>query len=316
MKKSKIIIPAAAILALSVGASVTGTVAWFTAARTASFTGNNLAVVNAAGDLKVTLSAVTGCKISDDRTSVDLTYLRDASFDGTNVYVADLSQDGTKITGLSQAALSSYNTAQVKVDSGVEAKNVYKINQWTATFATSSAEKTYLFFNPDQAKSYVKQANYEPATNSIYKALRVMMKCGEKTMVWAPYTTDSTVYHVTKATSGLDIDATTQPANMVTSYGDSIGETSNVVKKVSTSEVISERSSSTDAANAIYCLSTDLTKDTSKEVKCSLWFEGLDSSCFTSAADVTTAIAETMNNISFYFFAITENSFSDKTLTA
>ena len=115
MKKSKIIIPAAAILALSVGASVTGTVAWFTAARTASFTGNNLAVVNAAGDLKVTLSAVTGCKVSTDRTSVDLTYLRDASFDGTDVYVADLSQDGTKIIGLSQAALGSFNKAKVKV---------------------------------------------------------------------------------------------------------------------------------------------------------------------------------------------------------
>ncbi|MCI7267760.1 MAG: hypothetical protein MR501_01160 [Mollicutes bacterium] len=319
MKKSKIIIPAAAILALSVGASVTGTVAWFTAARTASFTGNNLAVVNAAGDLKVTLSAVTGCSLSADSKSVNLTYLRDASFDGSKVYVADLSQDGTKIIGLSEAALGSYTTAQVKVDDEVLPKNVYKINQWTATFATSSAEKTYLFFNPDQAKSFVSSATgtaINPATNSIYKSLRVMMKCGEKTMVWAPYTTDETIYHVTKATASLDIDATTQPANMVTSYGDSIGVTSNVVKKVSTSEVISERSSSTDAANAIYCLSTDLTKDASKVVTCSLWFEGLDSSCFTSAADVTTAIAETMNNISFYFFAITENSFSDKTVNA
>ena len=316
MKKSKIIIPAAAILALSVGASVTGTVAWFTAARTASFMGNNLAVVNAAGDLKVTLSAVTGCSLSADSKSVNLTYLRDASFDGDKVYVADLSQDGTKIIGLSEAELGSYTTAQVKVGSGVAAKNVYKINQWKATFATSSAEKTYLFFNPDQAKSYVKQANYGPAANSIYRALRVMMKCGEKTMVWAPYTTDSTVYHVTKATTGLDIDATTQPADMAAKYGENIGETSNVVRNVLTSEVISEKSSSTAAANVAYCLSTELTKDASKEVNCSLWFEGLDSSCFTSAADVTTAIAETMNNISFYFFAITENSFSDKTLTA
>ena len=319
MKKSKIIIPAAAILALSVGASVTGTVAWFTAARTASFTGNNLAVVNAAGDLKVTLKAVTGCKVSTEGTSVDLTYLRDASFDGDKVYVADLSQDGTKIIGLSEAALSSYTTAQVKVDDGVEAKNVYKINQWTATFATSSAEKTYLFFNPDQAKSFVSSANgtaITPATNSIYKSLRVMMTCGTKTMVWAPYTTDSTVYHVAKAATGLDIDATTQPLDMAAKYGENIEETSNVVRKVSTSDVISEKNVSTEAADATYCLSTNLTKDASQVVKCSLWFEGLDSSCFTSAADVTTAIAETMNNISFYFFAITENSFADKTLNA
>ena len=41
MKKSKIIIPAAAILALSVGASITGTVAWFTAARTQTVSATN-----------------------------------------------------------------------------------------------------------------------------------------------------------------------------------------------------------------------------------------------------------------------------------
>ena len=51
MKKSKIIIPAAAILALSVGASVTGTVAWFTASRTVSATIKNLAAINTSGDL-------------------------------------------------------------------------------------------------------------------------------------------------------------------------------------------------------------------------------------------------------------------------
>ena len=54
MKKSKIIIPAAAILALSVGASVTGTVAWFTASSRVSVTANNLAVINAQGALSAT----------------------------------------------------------------------------------------------------------------------------------------------------------------------------------------------------------------------------------------------------------------------
>lgn len=316
MKKSKIIIPAAAILALSVGASVTGTVAWFTAARTASFTGNNLAVVNAAGDLSVTLSAVTGCTIQDGK-SVNLTYLRDASFDGTNVYVADLSQDGTKIIGLSQAALGSYNKAKVKVGDQVIEKDVYKINQWNATFKTSSAEETYLFFNPDQAKSYVKQTNYEPISNSIYKALRVMMQSEEKTMVWAPYTGEETVYHVKKATTGLDINATEQPENILTSYGnDNVEATTNVVKKVLASDVISEKNTIEQAAAVDYCLSATMTKEKPIDVKCSLWFEGLDSSCFTSAGDVTTAIEETMNKINFYFFAIAKNSFANSTMGA
>ena len=79
MKKSKIIIPAAAILALSVGASVTGTVAWFTASRSVTLTANNVAAINAAGDLKVELAEGNGTKIEDN--AVKLSYLRDVSMD-------------------------------------------------------------------------------------------------------------------------------------------------------------------------------------------------------------------------------------------
>ena len=46
MKKSRIIVPALAMLTLSVAASVTGTVAWFSASRTKTLTANNLAVLN------------------------------------------------------------------------------------------------------------------------------------------------------------------------------------------------------------------------------------------------------------------------------
>lgn len=55
MKKSKILIPAFAVLALSVGASVTGTVAWFTANRTQSFN-SSFGVVDSEGALAITLT--------------------------------------------------------------------------------------------------------------------------------------------------------------------------------------------------------------------------------------------------------------------
>ena len=89
MKKSKIIIPAAAILALSVGASVTGTVAWFTASRSVTLTGKNVAAINAAGDLKVKLTAGNGTTVKDN--AVNLSYLRDVSMDvsGKDVIVID-----------------------------------------------------------------------------------------------------------------------------------------------------------------------------------------------------------------------------------
>ena len=57
MKKSRIIVPALAMLTLSVAASVTGTVAWFTASRTASIKASNLAAFNTDGDLSLILTA-------------------------------------------------------------------------------------------------------------------------------------------------------------------------------------------------------------------------------------------------------------------
>ncbi len=46
MKKSKIIVPALGIMCLSTAAAVTGTVAWFTAARVKSFSMSGITAVN------------------------------------------------------------------------------------------------------------------------------------------------------------------------------------------------------------------------------------------------------------------------------
>lgn len=59
MKKSKILIPAFAVLALSVGASVTGTVAWFTASRSATF-GSTFATKDLEGSLSVKSTGLIG----------------------------------------------------------------------------------------------------------------------------------------------------------------------------------------------------------------------------------------------------------------
>ena len=140
MKKSKIIIPAAAILALSVGASVTGTVAWFTAARTVSFGVSNMAVINTAGDLGVSLTAGIGTKISssseESTTSVELSYLRDASYDaiGDKAYVATLNNDGSKVTGTRNVEKTLAESVSITEGSSSSYKNVYVINEWTATF--------------------------------------------------------------------------------------------------------------------------------------------------------------------------------------
>ncbi len=99
MKKSKILIPAFAVLALSVGASVSGTVAWFTADRTAQF-GTSFSVADIDGNLTVALEANdrAGTKIENSNIAVDgkLThgsYDAKANASEGKLYVANISND-------------------------------------------------------------------------------------------------------------------------------------------------------------------------------------------------------------------------------
>ena len=64
MKKSRIIIPALAMIAFSVAASIAGTVAWFTASRTAQINAGTYAVVKTSAELKCVLSNGVGRKLS------------------------------------------------------------------------------------------------------------------------------------------------------------------------------------------------------------------------------------------------------------
>lgn len=101
MKKSKILIPAFAVLALSVGASVTGTVAWFTASRSQSFN-STFSVTDVNGDLDIDLTGNknAGTSLNDDQKIVVDGSLTHGSFDAkndeanpANLYVASLSNN-------------------------------------------------------------------------------------------------------------------------------------------------------------------------------------------------------------------------------
>ena len=84
MKKSRIIVPALAMLTLSVAASVTGTVAWFTASRTANMQLNNLAALNTSGDLSLVLekgNQTTNPGSNGTTKTLALEPMRDFSYD-------------------------------------------------------------------------------------------------------------------------------------------------------------------------------------------------------------------------------------------
>lgn len=79
MKKSRIIVPAMAVIAFSTAASIAGSVAWFTATRQATISAGTYAVVKTTSDMKVTLA--DGCGTSTSGSTVDFTgKLTDGSF--------------------------------------------------------------------------------------------------------------------------------------------------------------------------------------------------------------------------------------------
>ncbi|MGN1278011.1 MAG: hypothetical protein ACI4UG_00855, partial [Candidatus Onthovivens sp.] len=240
MKKSRIIVPALAMLTLSVAASVTGTVAWFTASRTASMSLSNLAALNTSGDLSLVLekgnqSSEPGA--SGNIKTLELQPMRDASYDvshtstaqnSTDVYYGLLDNEGNKVTKTVAASSSDLKFGTF------DQQNVYFANYFTGTFNTQAVNASYLYFNYNKTKSYVE--GYESFnSNNIYRALRVSMEAKSmqgdspdpvetKNIVWAPYTNETTVYNLCKAgTLNAPVNASGADVNIATSYKE--GET-------------------------------------------------------------------------------------------
>ncbi|MFA6755842.1 MAG: hypothetical protein WCR97_05055 [Bacilli bacterium] len=90
MKKSRLIIAAAALLGVSVAATTTSTIAWFTSTNAATVTVGNIVAVNASANLNVkitgnaahgTAGTLTGGDGNGSTASFDISKLRDASLD-------------------------------------------------------------------------------------------------------------------------------------------------------------------------------------------------------------------------------------------
>ena len=311
MKKSKIIIPAAAILALSVGASVTGTVAWFTAARSVNVTASNLAAIDTAGDLKVTLSTVEGGGATVSKSQVTLAALRDASFDGTNIYgcTTDTGSVGGSTEVIRVTGTQLINNTPINVNVGAQPVSVYAVNQWEATFTTSSQFRMFLCFEPTKSKitDYTKVVG---GTN-IYNAVRVMMQVTDssatKTVVWAPYTddiTDDSVYHVKEAGMVQTPFAAATTVFSADNYKKNDSEF--LIEKfanVADDAIYTETSVIGTVKDGKNTLSQNLKNGSSVKVKFTLWFEGIDSDCISSATDLNNLAGYTINkvmNLSFY----------------
>lgn len=308
MKKSKIIIPAAAILALSVGASVTGTVAWFTASRKTSMTANNLAVMNAAGNLGFKVTSVFANDMSYTDSSVTMTYLKDASYDvgGNKSYRAKLNADGSLITG---TAANTALTAKTSVTIGDSTYPVYYVNQWTGRFTTTSDEDNVLLLNVENAASYIGET-YSDVPEAVYNSFRISMKTLEYTVIFAPYTKEADVYYV-KAEGDLGTPQSATTAPIEADYGDSlVGKYTNAVKRGATS-AFGEGSSLSTMESYHVVLSKTLSSSKPIDVTFTAWFEGLDQDCIIGKSGLSDLNNQTKKNLTLGFYAVDSTTLAD-----
>ena len=288
MKKSKIIIPAAAILALSVGASVTGTVAWFSASNRANVTASNLAVVNAQGTLTATNTAGIGTS-KDSVGNIVLSYLQDAShdFESKETFVAKFDNDGTKVIGARKVSTDGSRTLSTTAGE----KTVYYVNSWTTTFSSTSVINQYLFFDNHIAKSFITDG---ADATTVYKSLRVSMVCGSRSFLWAPYTDLDTFYYLKKEVSletekQYDVKTTINTKEI---YGESVTEYAKLAEQPNINE-----GDTVSSANKLL-LATDLSSTKNAEVYITVWFEGLDPACVKDSTGINTVSTLISNAIS------------------
>ena len=159
MKKSRIIIPALAMIAFSVAASITGTVAWFTANRTASIDAGTYAVVKTSSNLTCSIAQGVGTSVSADTASSHIISvdgkLTDGSFDHVNEVIVEPDLTGTKVGN--KVALSGTEpkaTGEAALlrgqTSDASPLNIYTAVTWDLTFTIqfgSAAGDIGLFMN-------------------------------------------------------------------------------------------------------------------------------------------------------------------------
>jgi len=287
MKKTKIILPAIALLAISGAASVTGTVAWFTAASRKSFELTNVVAVSTSGNLDVTFSGASGCEVTTDGESIALKDLRDASVNLTattpEVYTANF-LDGAvnSYTKVEDPTVKAFSTKVNKIDN----VHVFYCAMFTGTFSLGGvASDSYaLMFDGRKAYSNLDSDTATvPTETNVYKALRVGMIGADKTIVYAPWAGTTATYVKGTTTADTGTYNTINITNVTTAVADA----------QETATTIADNSTLLDAGIA---------GGTTSAVKFYVWFEGSDSNCLSSAEGVSTAeklVAKTLN-LTFY----------------
>lgn len=275
MKKSRIILPAVALLTISTVAAASSTVAWFSATREITINTNEVGVYNPESNLEIVLTGVSeaGSKVKDnDPRIIDLpSYLRDGSVDlnSGKVYKKDLVATDTynEVTNFTSESALINDKETV----------IYRATSWKMTFSMKDAtpDSYAIFLNiSNLATSFTHKAVSEKAEEIVYKSLRLGLKYDGGFVVVAPFydaTNDNSLAYVkgTSSTGTYDKAIKTNSAKIGTS-------------EITTDTLNGDGYKDTNA----YVGTIAGGKDKSLEVTAYLWFEGMDKNCVNGAGSV------------------------------
>ena len=302
-KKSAVVIPALARIAVTAAASVSGTVAWFIANRSVTVNASNFAAQSQNGDLTISLvdNSLLGVTKATDSKSVTRaanSVLTDASFDLTNLYTKERNDEGT-VTGFKDLGKitvpveggTQFNS-NWKKDAGSGVTLYYAVSwtwKFTYTFTSDTTDMALYFdlgeslFNFTDAKVNgdtvdMNGTHQDTYTGNVSKGFRLAMVSGAseanepKNIVWAPEEADVMTHIGTKAT---------EPASFgPVSFSDSVFhadlKTATAGYTKATDKLNGKDDQISDPNNA-YCYLGRLTKAANNfNVVCTAWFEGTD----------------------------------------
>ena len=302
-KKSAVVIPALARIAVTAAASVSGTVAWFTANRSVTVKGSNFNAVAQDGDLSIELGNVLVGVVADGNTGsvkmADKTSLTDASYDpkDSKLYTKILGENEnneTVVTGYEDLGIatetggvggtqSNHKWSYVN-GSAPNQTTVYYGVSWTWKFTyvfKSDANDMGLFFNikdstigitnkdSDEDKKNRNGTEYA-STNEVGKGFRLARQAQ------AVENTDNenqTIVWAPKGGEDSRVTGTkaTDTAAFDTGIFHTVGETN-----ASTATDLATDYKTKNSNNG-YCFLGRLTsKAATISVKCTAWFEGTD----------------------------------------
>ena len=270
-KKSKfVILPALATLVLTSVATVTGTAAWFTAARTTTVTTDAFASVKTDSSLNFTINGNADCGTSaTEKNQIKLANenykLTHGSYDAKatasgSLYVADLDDTGSTVTqyrDLGTIKNHGTGTASNSTNKWIQSGNTWYGFAWEMEFtytATDKNETNYLLFD-------AKGSTFKDGTTGgqTLPGFRIAFMTDSKFLVVGE---DDVITHVTKKTEKESTTITTDvfPDSNYVSINDTTDKVNDDAPNLNSNE---------------FNLGV-LSGTTALRIQCVAWFEGND----------------------------------------